>query len=63
MTLEEFIDHHMDKDVHDVIIIDEQGNDITSELPGETYQMVKIIEVSYSKVARVKIKKEGGLET
>jgi len=32
MTIEEFLDHHMDKDVHDVIIVDEQRNDITSEL-------------------------------
>ena len=45
-TLEEFLDHHMDKDVHDVIIVDEQGNDITSDVPGETYEMVEIIQVS-----------------
>ncbi len=52
----------MDKDVHDVIIIDEQGNDITSEVPGESYQINEILEVSYFKVARVKIKKEECLQ-
>lgn len=63
MTLEEFLDHHMDKDVHDLIIVDEHGNAIISDLPGKAYQMVEIINASYIKIARLKIKKEGPLET
>lgn len=62
MTLEEFLDHHMHKDVHDVIIVDQQGNEITLELPGTAYQMIEVIEATYLKVAHVKIKKEGRLE-
>ncbi|MDY0294735.1 MAG: hypothetical protein RBQ71_02900 [Acholeplasmataceae bacterium] len=44
ITLEEFLNHHMDNDVHEVIIVDEQGNAITSEIPGNAYQMIEIIE-------------------
>jgi len=56
MTLEEFLDHHMDKDVHDVIIVDEQGNEITLDIPEESYQMLEVIVTTYLKVARVKLR-------
>ncbi|HOI85719.1 MAG TPA: hypothetical protein PLP48_06525 [Acholeplasmataceae bacterium] len=55
MNLEEFLDHHMDKDVHDVILVDDLGKDITSEIPGAKYNTLEIGEVQYQKYAVVKI--------
>jgi len=54
MKLETFIDHHMDKDVSDIIIVDHNGNEII--LPGNQYDKVEMQEVNYIKNVRIKIK-------
>lgn len=56
MTLEEFLDHHMDKDVHDVIIVDEQGNEITNKLNEKAYNQAVIISFIYERIIRIKVR-------
>jgi len=57
MTLEKYLDNELRKDTSDVIIIDESGNEITKVLPGDTYDLVDVIDVTYEMVARIKIKR------
>ena len=55
MRLEKFLDHELRKDTMDVVILDEQGNDITKELSEDVYNECEVINVRYYMVACVNI--------
>lgn len=57
MNLEELLDFHLEKDTADVIILDEEGKIISDSLHGDHYVFCQVIDVSYEKVARVKVKR------
>lgn len=56
MKLDHFLDHELRKETMDVVILDEQGNDITTNLSGEQYNKCEIIHVKYELIARVVVK-------
>jgi len=57
MNLEEFLDFNLEKDTADVVILDEDGKEISADLPGHDYIRCQVIDVRYEKVARIKVKR------